>query len=82
MLGHLVPQGTGSFDLLLDHRMLADAHDMVHHMPLAPIELINESAPPGSSTNSHGYDNAVASPVYRDVGYVQPKFEEPPISPG
>ena len=81
MLGHLVPQGTGSFDLLLDHRMLADAHDMVHHMPL-PIESVHVSAPPGSLINIGGYANAVASPVYRDPGYENPNFEEPPISPG
>jgi len=33
MLGHLAPCGTGSFDLLLDHRMLADAHENEHYFP-------------------------------------------------
>jgi DNA-directed RNA polymerase II subunit RPB1 len=80
MLGHLVPQGTGSFDLLLDHRMLADAHDMVHHLPI-PMESVHASAPPGSGINI-GYVNAVASPGHRDAGFEFPIFDLEPISPG
>lgn len=37
MLGHLVPQGTGSFDLLLNHVMLRDAHEMSEFLR-APVQ--------------------------------------------
>jgi hypothetical protein len=84
MLGHLVPQGTGSFDLLLDHRMLADAHDMAQHMP-PPSDFMHEttSAP---SDLIMGYVSQVASPN-RDA-FDLPVFDRVtafspgPISPG
>lgn len=77
MLGHLVPQGTGSFDLLLDHRMLADAHDMVQHMP-PPSQFMNETR---VAPTVGGYIDAVASPVRDSFDF--PVFDRPTVfSPG
>ena len=82
MLGHLVPQGTGSFDLLLDHRMLADAHTMVQLLP-PPIQHIHEAVAP---SGMGGYVDAIASPHRDALDF--PSFDRPtvwspaPVSPG
>jgi hypothetical protein len=84
MLGHLVPQGTGCFDLLLDHRMLADAHEMVQSLPLHHGDFINSEIASASARNVLG-QAAHLSPIhdFRDATFNQPiQFSPGPMSPG
>jgi hypothetical protein len=75
MLGHLVPQGTGSFDLLLDHHMLADAHQAVQYLP--PPGLLDQRTQQNDTTR-HGM--LVQASPSRDGQYLE--LHDLPFSPG
>jgi hypothetical protein len=81
MLGHLVPQGTGSFDLLLDHHMLADAHQAVEHLP--PPVLDHHTQPNDTGPVGMMYQR---SPSHDISSFDDPNFspyrQSPGVSPG
>jgi hypothetical protein len=77
MLGHLVPQGTGSFDLLLDHRMLVDAHETLyipqawsHRVLIVCLGIVLLTAFTGEPANSTGCSS-------KRWGFSSPNYTSP-----
>lgn len=75
MLGHLVPQGTGSFDLLLDHRMLGDAHEMMQYVP--PPGPSDQYVQPGIGVHGQEFVQSPRNDLPPDA-----IFSPSPVSPG